>query len=125
MVTNNTLRNVVRNSYYFDNFQIVGGPELVRQEPGPDHDQDINDNLMQPQFQAMVQALLADWFKLVVHRERAQAFGQAIAVARADGRLGPRLSRSTTDCAAIRDGAPRGTSAAVRSDGRPLCGTRT
>jgi len=52
----------------------------------------------------MLQALLADRFKLAAHMETRQTPVYALVRARRDGTLGPRLSRSTANCAAR--GAP-------------------
>jgi bla regulator protein BlaR1 len=49
---------------------------------------------------AMMRTLLADRFKLVVRRETREAPAYALTLARDDGRLGPRLRRSTIDCVA-------------------------
>jgi uncharacterized protein (TIGR03435 family) len=49
---------------------------------------------------AMLRALLADRFKLVVHTEVREAPIYALVVARSDGRLGPQLRRATIDCEA-------------------------
>jgi uncharacterized protein (TIGR03435 family) len=54
---------------------------------------------------AMLRTLLADRFKLVVHREAKDVPMWALVVARRDGRLGPQLRPTTADCAAwIADG---------------------
>jgi len=82
-------------------------------------------------MQALVQGLLAERFKLVVHRETREIPIYALVMAKADGTRGPQLLPSTTDCDAINAAA----NAAARSggappvpaaaNGRPLCGTRT
>jgi uncharacterized protein (TIGR03435 family) len=48
----------------------------------------------------MVRALLIDRFKLRYHIARKQEDGYALAIARRDGRTGPKLRASTVDCAA-------------------------
>jgi uncharacterized protein (TIGR03435 family) len=49
---------------------------------------------------AMLQALLADRFKLRAHTEQRNVPIFTLVLARGDGRLGPSLKPSTTDCAA-------------------------
>jgi len=60
----------------------------------------------------MLQTLLADRFKLAVHRETKEAPMYALVIARRDGRLGPKLHPTAGDCAAWiadgRSGAPPG-----------------
>jgi uncharacterized protein (TIGR03435 family) len=60
----------------------------------------------------MLQTLLADRFKLAVHRETKEAPMYALVIARRDGRLGPKLHPTAGDCAAWiadgRRGAPPG-----------------
>jgi uncharacterized protein (TIGR03435 family) len=51
------------------------------------------------QRMSMVQSLLAERFKLVMHRERKEVRGYALVVARNDGRLGPHLQPTPKACA--------------------------
>ncbi len=99
-VTNNTLRNIVRNAYGITNAQIVGGPDWF----DADHF-DINAKAAAPftqaQGMAMLRALLADRFKLAAHMETRESPIYALILARSDGRLGPRMKRSDVDCAAL------------------------
>src|SRR4029077_15763519 len=72
---------------------------------------------------SMIRSLLADRFKLVVHRETREFPAYALELARRDGRLGPQLRSSTVDCAAV--AAARGRGAPSPSgNGRPQCGIR-
>ncbi len=51
-------------------------------------------------MQQMLRALLAERFKLAAHNETKDAPIYALIVARSDGKLGPQLKKSETDCAA-------------------------
>ena len=61
-----------------------------------------------------LQQLLADRFKLVIHRETRSVPSYDLVLARPDGRLGPRLRRSSIDC--------RQPPAAAEPGGRSACG---
>jgi uncharacterized protein (TIGR03435 family) len=52
-------------------------------------------------IQYMMRALLRDRFGLVYHNETKEAPVYHLVLAREDGRLGPKLTKSTTDCQAI------------------------
>lgn len=130
VVRNNTLRNIVRNAYQLQNFQIVtvaGTPDwfdrdrfdITATSPKPDPSID--------EFRGMVQALLAERFGLRVHRETREMPIYALVLAKPDGTWGSQLTRSTTDCAAMaaaaRRGAPPPPPTAITE--RPPCGTRS
>jgi uncharacterized protein (TIGR03435 family) len=74
----------------------------------------------------MLRTLLADRFKLAVHNENREMPIFALVVAHADGKLGPQIHQSATDCDALRGagrgrGAPSGPPA---PNERPQCGIR-
>jgi uncharacterized protein (TIGR03435 family) len=102
--TNSTLRLLIRQAFGADypmDGQIVGGPSWM--------DTDWFDVLanMAPgttstDMQAMVRSLLADRFKLRVHREMRELPVYALVLARPDGRLGPQLEHLSVDCDALR-----------------------
>jgi uncharacterized protein (TIGR03435 family) len=130
--TNVALRMLIRTAYQLQDFQIVGGPDWITSErfdivakadgdvpptapggpPGP--------------MQLMLQALLAERFKLVVHRDTRELPTYTLVLARSDGRLGPQLRPSTIDCAATlargRNGAPP--PGPPPPGERPQCGMR-
>jgi len=123
-VTNNTLRNIIRNAYALQNFQIIGGPDWINVDRWDVVAKAEGDAPPQQMIQ-MVQTLLADRFKLVVRRETREMPIYALVVARSDGTLGPKLTRSTTDCTAvIADARARGGAPPRPPDGRVQCGMR-
>jgi uncharacterized protein (TIGR03435 family) len=124
-VGNNSLWNIIRNAYRVQGFQIVGGPDWINSErweivakaegdPAPE------------QLLVMLQNLLADRFKLVVRREMRDSPIYALVLARPDGRLGPQLLPSSTDCPALIAAARASGNARLPapSGGGPICGTR-
>jgi uncharacterized protein (TIGR03435 family) len=129
--TNVPLRLLIRNAYQLQDFQIVGAPDWITSEhfdiaakaegdippsppggpPGP--------------MQLMMQALLAERFKLVVHRDTRELQTYALVLARSDRKLGAQLRASAVDCAAMmrgRNGAPPPGPPPVNE--RPQCGMR-
>jgi len=88
--------------------EIVGAPKWVGSPGGPNFDADRFDvnakaatQSSVDQLRLMLQALLADRFKLAVHMESRPADVYALRLARADGRLGPNLRRAAADCRAL------------------------
>jgi len=122
-VTNNPLRNIIRNAWSLQAFQIVGGPDWINTDRW-DIVAKAEGNPRGPELLAMVQSLLADRFKLVTHRETREMPIYALVLARPDRTFGPNLRASSTDCekevsaAIARGGGPP-------SDGKVLCGMRT
>lgn len=123
-VTNNSLRNTIRNAYGVQNFQIVGGPDWIGSDRWDIVAKAAADAPGQ-QMLLMLRTLLTDRFKLVIHTEMRETPVYALVMARSDGRLGPQLRPSTVDCAAVAaalTAASRGGS--PPAGGRPACGTR-
>ena len=124
-VTNNSLRNIIRNAYNVQNFQIVGGPEWINNDRW-DIIAKAADDAQPQQMILMLQSLLADRFKLVIRREMRDTAVYALVLARSDGRLGPGLRASSIDCAALVAAARgRGEPLPNTINGRPACGTRS
>jgi uncharacterized protein (TIGR03435 family) len=128
---NAPLREIIRFAYALQNFQIVEAPGWSASERF-----DINAKAEgdvppgQPgtigPVQLMMQSLLAERFALKARRESREMPRYDLVLARADGRLGPGLKPSTTDCQAIFAAARRGGGPpAPPGPGEPIqCGFR-
>jgi uncharacterized protein (TIGR03435 family) len=133
--TNVTLKMLIGAAYGtpqpLPDFQLVGGPRWMDSDrfdviakaagdppPGP--------NGPPPQMFLMIQSMLAERFHLKVHNETREMPIYALVLARSDGKLGPRITASTTDCAArMAELRARGGPPALPAPGeRPPCGAR-
>ena len=145
IVRNNTLRNIIRNTYGLQNFQIVGGPDWMDSdrfdivaktadpapqapiiaEPAPQAR--ITNDVPQAKLLQMARSLLADRFRLVVHTETRDLPIYALVMARSDGRPGPQLRPAAVDCAAMLAAARAGGAPLPRAPAgkRPICGMQT
>jgi len=135
--TNIPLRLLIRNAYQLQDFQIVGGPSWInterydivaKAEDGTPPETPSLDRTGPNRIQLMVRALLAERFQLVVHDETRELPIYALVVARSDGKLGPDLKKSETDCNAIMAaGRGRGMPpppGPPQAGERPQCGIR-
>jgi uncharacterized protein (TIGR03435 family) len=126
-ITNVPLRFILLDAYQLLAHQLIGTPEwasstsydIVATYPSGStpSEQDVR---------MMVQALLRDRFKLVVHRETRELSAYALTLARKDGRLGPQIARSDVDCAQwLADKRPQigagGPSPVAPGGKRPAC----
>jgi uncharacterized protein (TIGR03435 family) len=137
--TNATLRMLIRNSYGVQDSQIVGGPTwmnsdrfnvVAKGEVGQSPAFPVAQVGGPSRLQLMMQALLADRFKVVVHKEHKELHVYALAVARSDGRLGARLRRADVDCAALaaearRTGSPAQTTLPAQARADPCSLSRS
>jgi uncharacterized protein (TIGR03435 family) len=111
--TNVTLRMLIRNAYQLQDFQISGGPGwlasdrfdiVAKIEAGVQDAMPVGPPAPgqgPTPLQLMIRSLLAERFKLAVHTETKDQPIYALVLARSDGRLGPELKKSDTDCAAL------------------------
>ena len=98
-ISNMPLRLLIRMTYGVQDFQIVGGPTWqmsnrfdISAKAADGTTQGTQDLL------PMMKTLLADRFKLKTHMETRELPTYALVVARSDGKLGPNLKPSTSDC---------------------------
>ena len=127
--TNVRLRDLVMFAYQVRPFQVEGGPDWV-DSVGFDIVAKAETEVPPPTpggpagpVQLMIRSLLADRFKLVVRNETKEAPIYALTLARSDGKLGPDLKPSTTDCAAMMKAA-LGRGGGPPPPGSPFCGLR-
>lgn len=99
-ITNNNLRNMIRNVYNITNAQIVGGPDWIDSERF-----DITAKAATPfnqdEARGMLQALLAERFGLRTHTEQRELPVYLLTLSRKDGTLGPKMTKSGVDCRAL------------------------
>jgi uncharacterized protein (TIGR03435 family) len=136
---------LIRQAYGLQEFQVVGGPDWIgsdrfdieaRFDPAP-----VNGLAGPPRVQAMLRTMLGDRFQLAVHTEQREMPILALVLSRDDKRLGPQLTPSAVDCAALasrrggaapdgrRGGGPGADGRGAPPpgpgpDGRPVCGGR-
>ena len=120
-VTNAMVYTLILNAYGLQDFQLAGGPAWISNARF-DIAARAASTATREDISTALRALLVDRFHLVVHREPREMPTYALTLARPDGRLGPQLKPSTTDCIAVtanRGSGPPPTSTA----GQTLCGT--
>jgi len=134
VVTINTgVRELIRFAYGVQPFQIVGGPSWIASErfdvtakaEGDVPPQPIGAGGPPGTLQLMMQSLLADRFKLVVHNDTREMPIYNLVLARPDGRLGDKLHASAVDCATVNAARRGGAPPPPPNPGeRPMCGMR-
>ena len=107
-VINMPLRNLIINAYGLQANQLLGAPDWIAErfditakadeELGPPASQEGPSRL-----QLMMRSLLAERFKLSVHRESRDLPIYHLVLARNDRKLGPELTPSSIDCRTIID----------------------
>ena len=78
---NATLKQLIRGAYTLENYQISGGPGWI-DSAGFDVEAKSTDGANRDQFLLMLQALLADRFKLRFHREKKELAAYDLVVAK-------------------------------------------
>ena len=127
VVVNYTLRDIIRNAYGVQRYQLVGGPDWLSQDRF-NITAKAPEGAPQGQVLTMMQTLLADRFKLRVHRETRDIPIFALVPARLDRRLGPGMKPAAYDCAAANAARARGETPPPQPapvGDFPVCGART
>jgi len=114
---NIAVRFLIRMAYQLQDDQIIGGPGWLTSDRF-DIDAKAGEGASPTALLPMMQALLADRFKLGVHHDTKDLPIYALVLARRDGALGPKLRRN--DC--VRDDTAR-PAAPVDATQPPPCGS--
>ena len=108
LATNMPLRSLITYAYQIQGFQLEGGPDWIGSERFDIDAKSTNESLLAPPgsrgpdpLRLMVQALLADRFKLVAHEETKELPIFELVMAKRDGKPGPQLKPAATDCASL------------------------
>jgi uncharacterized protein (TIGR03435 family) len=114
VVTNAPLRRVILTAYGLYPQQLVGAPDWIESErfdivaQASEHLAPSAPGGPPGRAQLMLQRLLAERFGLVAHSETRELPVYELTMARVDGRLGPRMTASKTDCERRMDAYRRG-----------------
>ena len=92
-ITNMSLKDMIVMAWRLQPYQVSGGPSWIESAhydvtAKPDHQP------KQDELPLMIQALLQDRFQLKFHRETKEMSVYALALARKDGKLGPKLEEA-------------------------------
>src|ERR1051325_1805006 len=87
-VTNNTLRNIIRNAWNITNGQIVGGPDWIDSDRFDIIAKATKPFSSQEEGRAMLRGLLAERFGLATHNDSRELPVYLLVLARKDGALG-------------------------------------
>jgi len=98
--TNMPAKILLLQAYGVPTYRIQGAPPWLDSERF-DIAAKAPDGTQPDQLMLMIRALLIERFKLVAHRETKESPIYALVLARSDGKLGPKLTKTTDDCAAI------------------------
>jgi len=120
-ITAMTVQNVILAAYGLHPSELVVNDSPVLKQPA-----DIIATAGKPvstvEMQRMLQPLLADRFRLAVHRDNREMDAYVVSRARTD-RLGPKLTRSSVDCDRLGNTSPFAREEVTpAAPGQPRCG---
>jgi len=98
VITAMPVKTVIEGAYGVQSFEVINVDSPVLSERV-----DIEAKAERPvgsvmELQQMLQPLLADRFKLAVHREKREMNALALVLARSDGKLGPKMKKTQSQC---------------------------
>jgi uncharacterized protein (TIGR03435 family) len=126
--TNMPVRQLIVRAYGVQQYQVQGGPSWITSDRFDISAKTADESATPDQLNPMLQSLLADRFKLKVHRETRQSDVYHLVKARPDGKLGDGIKPAAIDCSAAmgrgRPGGPGGPGGGVGSVAVPPPGGR-
>ena len=127
-VVNMTAHRFIEWAYQVQPFQVSGGPGWIDSDRFDIATTAADSGSSQPRpggppstTQLRMRTLLAERFKLAVHRDAREMPIYALVMARADRTPGPELQPASEDCAAILAAARRGVRPPLSATGKPTC----
>ncbi len=122
-VTNMQLRELITFAYQIQRFQLEGGPDWIASDrfdivARPEREVPWTGAGQEP-LRMMLRTLLADRFKLVMHKETKELPIFELVLAREDGKPGPQLRPAAVDCAARAAAAARADAPVSAPSGPP------
>jgi uncharacterized protein (TIGR03435 family) len=121
-----TVEELIIRAYDIKSFQLEGAPSWVRADSFDIVAKAPTASATESDMFEMVRNLLADRFGLRAHFESRQAPVYKLRLARADGRLGPGLTRTSPECEraleARKTGGGRAQGPSSASASAPICG---
>ena len=108
VMTGGTIRSIFLLAYPSEGAEPIGAPDWMSTERFDLTVRFDQERLPPEQLQAVFREIFASQLKMKVHYERRDTPTYSMVVARADGRLGPRVKKLDADCDARRDAARRG-----------------
>lgn len=125
VITNTPLRDVIRYVFSLPAVAVLGGPDWLASERY-DIVAEAEGEPSREEWMQIMRAILSEHFKLVARVETRDAPTYELVLARADGRLGPKLTPTQADCmAADRQQVPSPCrfdleGGSIRAVGRPI-----
>jgi len=104
VTTGMSVRSVIQVAYGLQTFQLVTNDSPVLNQSIDIEAKTERSVSSAAQMQQMLQPLLAERFKLAVHREVREMNAFVLAVAAKDGRLGPKMKKSDRACDSLGTG---------------------
>jgi uncharacterized protein (TIGR03435 family) len=98
---NTSLRGLIQDAYGLQSFEIAGGPDWAAGNIRFDVMAKASAVPSREQMRLMIQQMLRDRFALRTHKETREMPVYVLRLARADGRLGEKLTKTAADCAAM------------------------
>ncbi len=118
--TNQPLLPLLTIAFQMPEYRITGGPAWISTDRFDITAKSAGRVPLDRKW-AMLRALLEDRFKLKTRLETREGRVFALTVARRDGRLGPAITPTTSDCASINAKRQQGEGPPAVTNGLPLC----